>query len=315
MLSLESEYRELHAAGAIDDAVASRGIAAETGTAFSVAEELRAVIYGAVAAIMAGIGIILKTNLQRIGPMSLLIGVAVAAAGCYAPAIRAQLRHATRSTAADYLLLLGALLVSADLGYAESQFHWLGPHWSLHLLILFAVHAATAYAVDSRLVLSLSLTSLAAWFGIEGNVFKIVQEGNALTQSGVRSLVCAGVIYAWREVHRRLRALQPFQETFEHFAANLGFWGAIGLCVGSNTHLVGVICLAVLAAASIRYGLRRAREIFVIYGVGYAALGLICLEMQLITSSLLGAVTQLVTVVAAVMLAWHLHRRVRAMPS
>ena len=73
--------------------------------------------------------------------------------------------------------------------------------------------------------------------------------------------------------------------------------------------------LAVLAAASIRYGLRRAREIFVIYGVGYAALGLICLEMQLITSSLLGAVTQLVTVVAAVMLAWHLHRRVRAMPS
>ena len=198
MLSLESEYRELHAAGAIDDAVASRGIAAETGTAFSVAEELRAVIYGAVAAIMAGIGIILKTNLQRIGPMSLLIGVAVAAAGCYAPAIRAQLRHATRSTAADYLLLLGALLVSADLGYAESQFHWLGPHWSLHLLILFAVHAATAYAVDSRLVLSLSLTSLAAWFGIEGNVFKIVQEGNALTQSGVRTLVCAGVIYAWR---------------------------------------------------------------------------------------------------------------------
>ncbi len=130
MLSLESEYRELHAVGAIDDAAASRGIAAESGKVFSVAQELRVVIYSAVAAITTGIGIILNANLQRIGPTSLIIGLAVAATGCYAPAIRARLRHATRSTVADYLLLLGALIVSADLGYAESQFHWLGPHWS-----------------------------------------------------------------------------------------------------------------------------------------------------------------------------------------
>jgi hypothetical protein len=167
MLSLEPEYRALRLAGLIDEDAAARAIALERGTIFPVFEELRFVLYAAVASIISGVGILVKANLDRIGPLTLILALALAAAACYASAIRTRLRGSSRSIGGDYLLLLGALILSADLGYAESQFRWLGSHWSWHLLILAALHAVTAYALDSRLVLSVSLTSIAGWFGVE----------------------------------------------------------------------------------------------------------------------------------------------------
>ena len=175
--SLEEELRELRPVGALDEAAAAREIA-ERRTSFSLFDELRAALYAAVALIVTGVGILVKEHLDRIGPLTLIFGLALAAAACYVPAIRAKFQGETRSTAADYILLLGALLVSADLGYTESQFHWLGANWSRHLLILTAIHAFTAYALDSRLVLSVALTTLAGWFGIERGPGSI--EGMAL---------------------------------------------------------------------------------------------------------------------------------------
>src|SRR5271168_503804 len=169
MHSLEPEYLELHADGEIDAAAASWAVALERGTVFSVFQELRVALYAAVAAITSGISILLAKNLGRIGPLTVILALALVAAACYGTAFRTQRRGEVRSLGGDYLLLLGALILSADVGYGESQFHWLGSHWSWQLLILAALHAATAYLLDSRLVLSASLASLAGWFGVEAN--------------------------------------------------------------------------------------------------------------------------------------------------
>ena len=121
------------------------------------------------------------------------------------------------------------------------------------------------------------------------------------------------MIFAWREIHRRLGARQPFQETFEHFAANFGFWGAVALCLSPGRRFIGVACLGALAAVTIRNGLQSGLEIFVIYGVGYITLGLFCLETQLIGYGLLAAVvTALATVAGAAILMGQLHRAVKA---
>src|SRR5262245_15928970 len=136
MHTLEPELRELQANGVIDEATANRAVALDRGVVFSFHEELRVALYAAVALITTGLGILVKENLDRIGPITVIVALALIAAGCYASAVRKTLRGKTRSIGGDYVLLLGALIVSVDVGYAESQFHWLGAHWSWHLLLL-----------------------------------------------------------------------------------------------------------------------------------------------------------------------------------
>jgi hypothetical protein len=311
MHSLEPEYRELNAAGLIDEAATSRAIALERGEIFSVFEEVRFALYGAVAAITAGIGILVKENLDHIGPLTLIMILTLVAAACYGTAIRTRLRQEIRSIGGDYLLLLGALIMSADLGYAESQFHWLGSHWSWYLLVLAGLHAITAYSLDSRLALSVSLTSLAGWFGVDGHVASLFQLDNALRAAGIQALVCAGVIFLWREIHRRLGGATQFMDVFEHFAANLGFWGAIVLCFIPETRVVGFAILIALAVASIRKGLLYNQEAFVIYGIVYTSLDLHYLEALVISNALLAAACRLATIFLAVILLWRFRHRAK----
>jgi hypothetical protein len=275
-------------------------------------EEVRFALYAAVAAITAGIGILVKQNLDHIGPLTLIIILALAAALCYANAIRTRLRHEERSIGGDYVLLLGALIMSADLGYMETQFHWFGPHWSWYLLILAALHAATAYALDSRLVLSVSLTSLAGWFGVDGHIADLLQLRSSLRSSGIDAMICASVMIIWREINDRLGRAPHFNDVFEHFAANLAFWGALALCISPDPKSAAVLVLIVLAAVSIHHGLRIRREAFIVYGVGYTALGLCIVESQMVRETVIAAMLALGTVIAALILLWQFHQRMRA---
>ena len=157
--TLEPELRTLHAEGLIDDATASRALAGDRGEVFSLHQELRVTMYAGVLLVMAGLGLVLARNLERIGPLAILLAIALAAAACAVPAIRAKLAGRALTVAGDYLLLLAVLLGSAALAYAERQFTLLGPWWSWHFMLLAIVHAAIAYAFASPLVLCLLYTS------------------------------------------------------------------------------------------------------------------------------------------------------------
>jgi hypothetical protein len=314
MHSLEPEFLELRAAGEIDDAAASRAIALEQGAVFSVFQELRFALYASVAAITSGIAILLQKNLDRIGPVTLILALGVVAAACYGTAWRTRSRGETRSLGGDYLLLLGALILSADVGYAESQFHWLGSHWSWHLLILATLHAATAYVLDSRLVLSVSLATLAGWFGVEGNWSAVLGIDGTPGRVGIQAIVYGGAVIAWHEAHRYLRGNPAFLYVFENFAANAGFCGALALCFARETRLVGLVVLMTVAIISIHKALRGNQEIFLIYGICYASLGLCSVEAQVFPFGLFAALLELATVVAGVTLLWVFHQRLKAVP-
>jgi hypothetical protein len=312
MHSLEPECLEMRAAGVIDEGAAAQAAARERGAVFSVFEELRFVLYAAVASITGGLGLILKENLNRIGPVTLIAALLLAAGGCYATALRTRLRGGTRTVGGDYLLLLGALLVSADLGYAETQFHWLGSEWQWYLIILAAFHAFCAYALDSSLVLSVALASLAAWFGIEGRISTLFDADRTPGFLGAHALIYAGTLIVWRAANLRFGGSAKFGSVLENFAANVGFWGALVWTVTPGLRLYGVTMLLVLAAACIVKALRSGEVIFVVYGVTYTALTLCWLEGQTLGGGLPAALLALATVVGGAILLWNLSQRVKA---
>jgi len=311
MHTLEPELRTLHADGLIDDATASRALARDRGKVFSLHLELRATMYAGVLLVMAGVGTILARNLDRIGPLAIVLAIALAAGACAVAAVRAKLAGRALSVAGEYLLLLAVLLASADLAYAERQFTLLGPLWSWHLLLLAVVHGAIAYAFASPLVLAASLTALAGWFGVGGSLGDVLHFGYSTPELGGRALACAASIAAWRYADRRARPETRFSEVFDHFAANLAFWGAIAWCMEWPWLAAGLPLLAALAWASIRRGLDTGREAFLVYGTVYAAIGTCVVVEPRIHGATASLAFVLLIVCAAAAALWQLRRRLR----
>jgi hypothetical protein len=141
------------------------------GWLVSVHVELRLALYSGVLLFTTGAGLLLKDNLARFGPLAIAFGISAAVLACWYWVVRHLPRFGWGETPAehlafDYILLLGVLLGAADLAYIEWQFTPLGVHWPVHLLLVSLAMAWIAVRCDSRLVLSLSLSTFAAWRGV-----------------------------------------------------------------------------------------------------------------------------------------------------
>jgi hypothetical protein len=180
------------------------------------------------------------------------------------------------------------------------------------LLVLAVFHAATAYALNSPLLLCASLAALAGWFGIEAHIAALFDAMGSAGDLGTHAVICSVTILVWRAANHRLGGSAQFDSVFENFAANVGFWGALALCLNSGTRLAGVAILCALAAACIAKALHSNEEVFAVYGTAYTSLTLCCLEVQIIKPVLFGALLELTTIIVAAMLLWNIHRRLRA---
>jgi len=163
MLSFEPELERLRPL--LGHATADALIARERREVFSIQPELRICAWAGAMLLASAAALVLKNNLERIGPLALALMMAVAASACYAFVWR---RRARASLVDEYVLLLGALLVSADLAFIENQFDLFGPAGHRHFALLAVVHGAGAYAYRSRTLLTLALAAVAAWLGVSG---------------------------------------------------------------------------------------------------------------------------------------------------
>ena len=138
------------------------------GEVVSLHWELRTALYAGVLLATTGVGLFLKDNQERVGPAAIAALLGLCAGICLLYVFRRSPPFSWQATptphiAVDYVLLLGVLLLGSGIAYVETQFRWLGPQWPLHLLILSLLYLTFAYRFDSRAVLSLALTSFAAW--------------------------------------------------------------------------------------------------------------------------------------------------------
>jgi hypothetical protein len=309
--SLDPELRRLYDEGLIDSVTATRTVAIERGEVFSVYAELRLVLYTGVLLVTAGVGTLLARNLDRIGPLAIVLALALIAAACAVPAVRARIAGRPVSQVADYLLLLCALLLSADVAYAEHAFGLLGTAWSWHLLLLAVVHAAVAYAFGSTLVLAAALSALAGWFGVGLTSHDVPWFDVSTPGLGARALLCAAFVVAWRLTDRSRRPTTNFTDVFDHFATNLAFGGVLAWCYPVPWVYAGLPLLGIIATLSIRRGLQAGRTAFVVYGVLYAALGLGIAIVPRVGGDVASLTVALLIVIAAAVALWRLYQRVR----
>jgi Predicted membrane protein (DUF2157) len=312
MHDLSPELEELSVEGESADARVT-AVTLERRAVFSVHRELVVLMYAGVATVVAGVGLLVKANLDRIGPLALLAGILLASLLCYAVALRARTKGRERRLGEDYVLLLGALLFSAAIGYAEVKFHLLGADWSRHLLLLAAWHLGTAYFFGSRLLLSVALTAFATWMGAELKFGALFESGNRWWGAGPRALFCALVFYAGSRLHlaEAPKGGTGFRDVYRQFAVNFGFWGALALGADSSTRWVGALTLLGLALASARVGLSERRESYLVYAVGYSTIGLIWLEALLLRDVGLTSTLGLMTVIGAVALLYSLRAKLK----
>jgi hypothetical protein len=252
----------------------------------SVRLEIRALLYAGVLLLTSGVGLLVKEHHGEIGPWAIAVAIGLAAAACLFWVNRRAMPFSwgevpSPDVAFDYILLLGLLLFASDLAYIEVQFTLLGSKWAHHLLIVGAVYLGAAYLWDSRTVLGLALTTLAAWRGISvslvsGSLWKIHSDDlreNALV---------LGVVYV---AAAALSVLLKRKSHFEAVFANAGLLLLLGALVSGalDDHAAWATWLAVLLFAAIVvmwHGFRLDRSLYFAQGVVAAYIGLLRLLFQ-----------------------------------
>ena len=290
------------------------------GELVSIRPELRFLLYGGVLAFMAGVGVLVKENLDRIGPVAIAGGLWLAAV---AALFWAQ-RHAPAFTwgkapsghlAFDYILLLGVLLTGAALAYTEVQFTPLGPAWSAHLLVMSLFAGALSVWGDSRTVAGLALSTFAAWRGVSASPLSRGFWSGPASESAIRwngavtGLVFVGLGYALVRTDRKAH--------FEPLAAHLG-WLLIlasilsGFGEGGSEGAAFQVGLLVVGAGLAVFAFRAGR--FSLFGMGLVAayIGLIALTVSVFRDPFLGFFWFIVTgggVLVALLVA---HQKIKA---
>lgn len=263
---------EISALSELPDDAKATFVARERREVFSVHPEIRALAWGGAMLVTAAAAILIRNNLERLGPTLIAILIAVAAAACYA---WAAWRRKRASVVDDYVLLLAALLLSADLGFLEQQFDVFGAEGQRHFLVLAVAHALVAYLFDSRLVLTLSVSALAAWIGVEQR--GVIDAAFGRPDDAVHLLVAGVATLTWREADRRFRKKRTFERLFEHFTANFALLASLILTADNDTEWLGIAMMIVFAALTIAWGFRVRAEAFVLYAFVYLvfALGIV----------------------------------------
>jgi hypothetical protein len=242
---------------------------------FPVSLELNALLYLGVLAVAAGVAWTVQTHFVSIGDTAIIVSLTAIVGACFwycfsraRPYSSAEVESPTLMF--DYVLYLGCVVFAIELGFLETRFTLLGDAWDAYVLLSAVVFFAAAHRFDNRLVLSLALSTLAAWFGLKLNRLGIRSTDalriSALTYGALVAGMGAGL--------HRLAIKKHFLETHLHVAATAVF---IALVSGVRSEELGLLYLGgliILSAVCVGGGIRYHRFAFVAYGVVYAYVGI-----------------------------------------
>jgi hypothetical protein len=287
------------------------------GRLVSVRPELQLLLYGGVLVIASGIGLLVKENFDRIGPVAVAVALGAAVIGCFAWVARAAPPFdwgevPSPNLAFDYVLLLGVLLGGSELAFLESQFAPLGPNWPWHLLLMAIFATAVAFRFDSRTVFSFALGSYAAWRGVSSGQVERVLWAGMPEAVRLNALGCGLVFVAVGALLARSGRKAHFGPVARHLGWLLFFAAALTGAEGRGARAFGFAALALAAGGALAWRSHRRGDFpFFAYGVlaAYLAVGALVVALQ--RDVVVSLWWFLLSGVAAALWLWKVHERMR----
>ena len=266
---------EWRTAGVISEAQHASLTAIVRRDRFSLFVELNAILYIGVISLVAGLGWTFRDYVASLGDIAILsilvLLMTVSFGYCFAKApAYSNSETESPSFAFDYVLYFACLLLSATLAYLETRFA-IFHGWDTHLFIASLVFAVLAYRFDNRFVLSLALSTLAAFLGLRLSGF------DTLDTDRVR---IAGVLYGAfllgvGVVLKRIAIKPHFLDVYLQLGANAMLLALMAGVFDDEAAGWGYLAaLVLLSAAAVYLGIRFRRFAFVAYGTLFGYVGL-----------------------------------------
>jgi hypothetical protein len=282
-MNVTSLLKEMHRTGELNSSQLDALTELHLKRRYSVHQELRAAIYVGVLLITAGVGLTIRQYFAQLGDIAIIGSLTV---GTLAAFLYCFLRGKPYSNGEvespnilfDYVLLFGCTLWAADVGYIEAQFRVLGDSWHNYLLVSAALFFFLAYRFDNRLVLSMALSTLAAWFG-----FHLSLRFLSFHDYYRDSAIAYGLVtFAVGSVLLRLAVKKHFFDIYLNFTVHfllVALLSGVAQYRFSSWHLPAMA--AAIAAVAV-YSLRTRRFLYMLYAIlyGYACLSVVALEFM-----------------------------------
>ena len=282
-MNLTALLNEMRQAGTLNEGQSTVLEELHRGRRYSVHWELRAAVYVGVLLVAAGVALTVREYFAQLGDVAIIGSLAAACLASFAycflkggPWSRGEVE--SPNLFFDYVLLFGCTCFATAIGYVEAQFTVLGKLWIHYLLISAALFFFLAYRFDNRLVLSMALSTLAAWFG-----FQLSETFLHFHRYWRESAIAYGAVtFGLGFALHRAGLKRHFFQVYLHFAVNVLLVALVSGVAEYRFASWHLPALAAAVAAVAVYSVRTRRFSYMLYAILYGFAGLTSLAVRFI---------------------------------
>jgi hypothetical protein len=243
--------------------------------------DLHALLYAGILLLATGLGVLIYKNIDSMSHATVVAVIALLCIGCFVYCFKelpgfSPVKQMITHPLADYILLLGCLLLLTLTGYIQYQYNLFGNHWGLATFFPMVLLFFFAYYFDHLGVLSLAITNLAAWLGITVTPLNILKSNNFSDPHLFYSGIVLGIgLLSVAYISGKKNIKAHFGFTYQNFGIHLLFICLFaGMFYYERSYFIWFLFIMGLTAIMWFYSIKNRSFYFFVTAVlyGYAAI-------------------------------------------
>ncbi|MEP6465284.1 MAG: DUF2157 domain-containing protein [Parafilimonas sp.] len=251
--------------------------------------DLHTLLYAGIILFSTGISIIIYKNIDSIGHGVIVAIIALLCISCFifcfkkTPGFSANKQIST-NTFADYILLLGCLLLLTLTVYLQFQFNVFGNRLGMATFIPMVLLFLAAYYFDHIGVLSMAVTNLAAWAGIAVAPLNIMRDNDFSNPHLIYAGIVLGVgLFIIALLSEKYNFKAHFSYTYRNFSIHLLFISLLaGMFYYETLYLIWFAFILAPTFFMWRYALSKKSFYFLVVTVLYSYIAFCYIIFRLI---------------------------------